>query len=316
MREEAGVGSVTLGSRVCGNDAPAKAEGQAVDPPLTRTGPTMDLDGLMDFAVRTAQRAGEITLGHFGRVAVERKQDGSEVTEADRQSEEFIRQTIRESFPEDGILGEEGTAVEGRSGRRWIVDPIDGTRSFASGVPLYGVLLALEVEGVPVLGCCHLPALGETVVAATGAGAWLNGKRTQVSEVASLAESRVTTSGLEYWRDWGTSEGNAGWSRLVGSTRFTRTWGDCYGHVLVATGRVEIHADPAAGAYWDYAPMVPIITEAGGRYTTLGGRAVRGWSSALASNGLVHEAAMRCWPDASGGDGAIQVASIYTRQSQ
>src|SRR5690349_11461569 len=124
----------------------------------------MEFDGLMDFAARTAERAGEITLAHFGSAAVERKGDGSEVTAADRASEAFLQQAIADAFPDDGILGEEGASAAGKSGRRWIVDPIDATRSFAAGVPLFGVLIALEIGGEPVLGCCHLPALGETVV--------------------------------------------------------------------------------------------------------------------------------------------------------
>ncbi len=274
----------------------------------------MDADNLMEFAVRTAQRAGEITLGHFGTVATERKGDGTEVTAADRDAEAFILRTLAEAFPDDGILGEEGGAAESRSGRRWIVDPIDGTRSFSSGVPLYGVLIALEVEGVPVMGCCHLPALAETVVAATGAGAWRNGVAARVSEVDDLAEARVLTSGLEYWRDWATSAGQEGWTRLIGRARFAKTWGDCYGYMLVATGRAEIMVDPAAGAPWDYLPMVPIIAEAGGRFTTIGGAPAAAWSTALASNGRVHDAAIGCWEARERGDAAVQIPMILARQ--
>lgn len=272
-----------------------------------------NLDDLMDFASRTAESAGEITLEHFGRVAVEFKGDGSEVTDADRASEEHIRAAIAERFPEDGLLGEEGTARESRSGRRWVIDPIDGTRSFAAGVPLYGILIALEEEGRPILGCCHLPALRETVVAAHGAGAWHNGRRASVSDVTRLEEARLLTSGLEYWRDWATEEGKRGWTELLSRARFGRTWGDCYGYVLVATGRAEMIADPAAGARWDYAPMVPILAEAGGRFTTLGGEPPATWRSALASNGHLHEAAMSCWATGGRGDGAIQVQEILSR---
>lgn len=275
----------------------------------------MDLDNLMDFAARTAERAGEITLEHFGGVATERKSDGSEVTAADRASEEFLLAELRAAFPEDGILGEEGSAVESRSGRRWVVDPIDATRSFASGVPLFGVLIALEVHGEALLGCCHLPALGETLVAATGAGAWHNGSRTQVSPVEEMREARVVTSGLEYWRDWATHEGRAGWERVVGATRFARTWGDCYGYLLVATGRAEIMADPAAGATWDYLPMVPIISEAGGRLSTLGGSPIGAWTTALATNRRLHAEAIACWNAAKQGDAAVQIESILARQS-
>lgn len=275
----------------------------------------MNLDNLMDFAVRTAQRAGEITLSHFGNVATERKGDGSEVTAADRESEAFILAELAEHFPEDGILGEEGGAAESRSGRRWVVDPIDATRSFSSGVPLYGVLIALEDKGVPLLGCCHLPALGETLVAAMGAGAWWNGTRARVSEVADLSEARVLTSGMEYWRDWATPQGREGWTELVRQARFARTWGDCYGYTLVATGRADIMAEVAAGATWDYLPMVPILSEAGGRFTTLGGGPVAAWTSALASNGRLHEAAIGCWPAREGGDEAVQAETILARRA-
>ena len=255
----------------------------------------MELDNLMEFAVDTARKAGDITLEHFGKTVTEHKKDGSEVTAADLASEAFIRQTIVEAFPDDGIVGEEGSAVESRSGRRWIVDPIDGTRSFATGVPLYGVLLALEVDGVPVVGCCHLPGLRETIVAATGAGAWHDGRRASVSEVDSLEEARVTTSGLEYWRKWATPAAHEGWGKLVERARFIRTWGDCYGYLLVATGRAEIHADVATGAHWDCAPMIPIMAEAGGRFTTFSGEPAGPWTTALATNRAIHSAAMACW---------------------
>jgi histidinol-phosphatase len=266
-------------------------------PTRTRQRSAMDLDNLMDFASRAAAAAGAVTLERFGRVAVEFKGDGSEVTEADRAAEETLRQTIRDAYPEDGILGEEGVDVASRSGRRWILDPIDGTRSFACGVPLYGVLIALEVEGAPVLGCCHFPALRQTLVAARGAGAWLDGERARVSECDDLRQARVVTSGLEYWRDWAPDHGIAGWRKLVGRVRFARTWGDSYGYAMVATGRAELLADPACGSTWDYAPMVPIVEEAGGRFTTIRGAPVRAWTTALASNGRLHDLAADCWTE-------------------
>jgi histidinol-phosphatase len=270
-----------------------------------------NLDDLMDFAARTAEAAGDLTLDHFGRAAVEFKGDGSEVTAADRAAEELIRVAIRERFPDDGLLGEEGTAHTGTSRRRWVIDPIDGTRSFAAGVPLYGVLIALEEEGEPILGCCHFPALRDTVVAARGAGAWRNGERARVSEVDSLSAARVVTSGLEYWRDWATDEGREGWTRLLGQARFGRTWGDCYGYVLVATGRADVMADPAVGAAWDYAPLIPILAEAGGRFTTLAGAPPSAWRSAIATNGVLHEAARGCWRGAAELD--IQVPELRGR---
>jgi histidinol phosphatase-like enzyme (inositol monophosphatase family) len=248
----------------------------------------MDRDNLMDFAVRTARSAGEITLEHYGHAAVDFKGDGSEVTVADHAAERHIRAVIAEAFPDDGIVGEEGEDVPSRSGRRWIVDPIDGTRSFSSAVPLYAVLIALETDGAPTVGCCHLPVLGETLVAARGAGAWLNGRPARVSECADLSEARLVTSGFEYWRDRSVPEERAGFDRLLLATRFARTWGDGYGYFLVATGRVDLMCDPISGAYWDYAPMDVIVSEAGGRFTQFDGSPVGAWTTALATNGRLH----------------------------
>lgn len=250
-----------------------------------------DFDTLMDFASRTAQAAGRITLEHFGRVAVRFKDDGSEVTAADLAAEAFIRATVAEAFPDDGIMGEEEAETPSRSGRRWIIDPIDGTRSFGSGVPLYAVLLTLEEGGVPTLGCAHFPASAETLVAATGAGAWHNGRRARVSECDDLSVARVTTSGLEYWRDLADDAGRAGFDRLVRATRIARTWGDAFGYLMVATGRAELFADPSCGNYWDYAPMTVILPEAGGRLSRFDGAPLAAHSTALASNGRLHEAA-------------------------
>lgn len=277
------------------------------------TGPLADADRLMEFAVSAARAAGDLTMRHFGTARVERKGDGSELTEADRASEAYLRERISEEFPEDAILGEEGTTVAGVSGRRWIIDPIDATRSFAAGVPLFGVLIALEVQGEPLLGCCHLPALGETLVAAVGAGAWVGGVPARASSVDSLEEARVVTSGLEYWRDWATAEGRSGFDALAGKVRFIRTWGDCYGYFLVATGRAEIMVDPAAGASWDYAPMVPILAEAGAGFTTISGSRVTAWSTALATNSHLHGAAVDCWPASLRDDRLLQTSEIFAR---
>jgi histidinol phosphatase-like enzyme (inositol monophosphatase family) len=253
----------------------------------------MQGDNLMDFAADLLVRAGEIPRAHFRRTETEFKGDGTEVTEADRATERWIRQALQERFPDDGILGEEAGERASRSGRRWIVDPIDGTRSFCSGVPLYGMLLALEVEGTTTLGCCHFPELEETIVAARGAGAWWNGRRARVSACDDLGAARLVSAGWEYWRDRGTEPMRRGAVRLADAVRFARTWGDCFGYALVATGRAEILADPISGALWDLAPMLPILEEAGGRFTTFRGEPVTAWSTALASNGRLHEAAAR-----------------------
>lgn len=250
-----------------------------------------DLDTLMEFAVRTAGTAGALTLDHFGRAAVRWKADGSDLTDADTAAEAHVRAAIADAFPADGIVGEEGEETPGRSGRRWIVDPIDGTRSFGAGVPLYAVLLALEVEGAPVLGCAHFPAMGRTLVAARGAGAWIDGEPARVSACDVLAEARVVTSGLEYWRDMTGDEGRGRFDALVRATRWTRTWGDAFGYLMVATGRAELFCDPSVGAYWDYAPFTVIMDEAGGRLTRFDGSPPRAGAEGLAGNGGLHEAA-------------------------
>ena len=247
-----------------------------------------DLDNLMDFAARTACAAGDVTLRHFGRVAVDFKHDGSEVTAADVEAEAHVRAAIAGAFPEDGILGEEDVEKPSRSGRRWIIDPIDGTRSFASGVPLYSVLLTLEDRGRPILGCAHFPGVAHTLVAGVGAGAWVDGVRVRASDCDDLAAARVVTSGLEYWRDYADDGQRAGFEHLLRSTRFIRTWGDGFGYYLVATGRAEIFADPICGQYYDYAPFEVIMPEAGARLSRFDGSPLAPMSSAITSNPHLH----------------------------
>ncbi|MEJ2679776.1 MAG: inositol monophosphatase family protein, partial [Gemmatimonadota bacterium] len=152
---------------------------------------------LLDFAVEVAEHAGRSTLEHFGPdVKVERKADGTPVTVADRESERQVREAVAARFPGDAVVGEE-FGGDATGGRRWIVDPIDGTKSFIHGVPLYGVLLALEADGEAVLGVLHFPALDETVSAARGLGCWWNGKRARVSSVDRLEGALVLTTGDE-----------------------------------------------------------------------------------------------------------------------
>lgn len=251
----------------------------------------MDMDNLMDFAARTARAAGDVTLRHFGSAAVRFKGDGSEVTAADVEAEAHIRAALAEAFPEDGVMGEEDVETPSRSGRRWIIDPIDGTRSFASGVPLYSVLLTLEDGGRPVLGCAHLPGVGSTLVAAVGAGAWLDGVRVRVSDCDDMLAARVVTSGLEYWRDHASGARRAAFDQLLLATRFTRTWGDGFGYYLVATGRAELFCDPVCGQYYDYAPFQVIMPEAGARLSRFDGSPLAPMSDALASNALLHDRA-------------------------
>jgi histidinol-phosphatase len=240
-----------------------------------------DLTALLDFAAQIAREAGEITLRHFRRLpAVERKSDGSFVTVADRESERFLRDAVTARFPDDAILGEEEGERAGSSGRRWILDPIDGTFSFVHGVPLYGVLVGVEVGDEPTVGVINIPALGEMVYAARGLGCYWNGGRARVSETSSLDEALLLAS------EFRPSDGRAvgeDLARLQNRVGARRTWGDCYGHLLVATGRAEMMLDPVM-KIWDCAALLPVVEEAGGVFTDWRGRRTIRGGSAVSTN--------------------------------
>ncbi len=247
----------------------------ASTPPVDRT--------LLDFAVELAREAGETTLPWFqsSDLAVESKADGTPVTAADRASERLVRERLAERFPEDGILGEEEPESHGASGRRWIVDPIDGTKAFTRGVPLYSTLLALDDEHGPAVGVIVLPALRQAVYAGRGLGCWIDGERARVSRTDALDGSYLTTSSYTHWDDRALLAVKHAGCQL-------RTWGDGYGYALIATGRADAMVDPAVEVY-DVAPMPVILTEAGGRFTSLDGAPGAAGGSGLATNGLVHD---------------------------
>ncbi len=236
---------------------------------------------LLDFAVEVAWRAGRVTLAHYQTgIAAEAKADDSPVTLADREAERVARDLIETRFPHDGLIGEEQEDVRPGADRRWIIDPIDGTRSYIRGVPLYGVLLALEEEGEAVLGVMHFPALDETVYAARGHGCWWNGRRALVSDTTELGDAFVTTTDVE--SILGTGRGG-GWDMLRSRIAGWRTWGDCYGYALVATGRTDAMLDPVM-SLWDAAALAPIIDEAGGVFTDWDGAPGHTGDSAVATN--------------------------------
>ncbi len=238
---------------------------------------------LLDEAVALARDAGAHTLRWFGAddLAVDRKADGTPVTEADRATEALVRARLAAAHPHDAIIGEEDRDHAGTSGRRWIVDPIDGTKAFTHGVPLYCTLLAMEDEHGPAIGVIELPALGETVYAGRGLGCFRNGRPAHVSTRAKLPGSYLTTSGFDYWPERHLAAVRA-------SGMVMRTWGDGYGYALVATGRVEAMIDPAA-ATWDLAAMPVIIGEAGGRFSDYTGTTRIDGGNGVATNGLVHD---------------------------
>jgi len=244
----------------------------------------------LELAQIAAREAGAITLRYFcqNNYDVELKHDRSPVTVADRQAEEHLRGRIAAAFPDDAILGEELPERQGTSGYRWILDPIDGTKSFISGVPLYGALIGVECESKSVVGVIHVPALGETVSAAVGQGAWhVRGssppERARVSAKAKLADSLFLTSEV---KTYDRVARRAAYERLEAASRLARTWGDCYGYLLVATGRAEVMVDPVMNV-WDCAALQPILEEAGGTFTDWNGKPTIHGGEAIATNGLV-----------------------------
>jgi histidinol phosphatase-like enzyme (inositol monophosphatase family) len=245
---------------------------------------------LLDLALSAAREAGDITLQYFKRdLAVQIKADGSPVTIADRNSEEYLRDRIESRFPDHTILGEEFGESRPGAVYRWLLDPIDGTLSFVRGVGLYGVMIGVERAGEPILGVVHFPALGETVWAARGHGSWWNGERCQVSKVASLKDAMFLYTDSRLFESAGHPETL---HSLRAHTRLERTWGDCYGHMLVATGRADVMVDPLLNE-WDACPLLVILEEAGGRFFDWQGRrSVRG-GSGISTNGLLCEEVVR-----------------------
>lgn len=245
------------------------------------------LRDVLDFAMEAAWQAGRLTLRHFQTgVAVEEKADESPVTIADKGAETLLREMIETRFPNDGIVGEEHADKEGTTGRRWIVDPIDGTKSFVHGVPLYGVMVGVEFEGVPTVGVVNFPALNEMLSGAKGLGAWWNGRRARVSGVSDMKDATVIMT--SYMNKYGKDDAI---ERLCGAAKLVRGWGDCYGYALVATGRAEVQLDPKMNV-WDCAALAPIMEEAGGTFTDWNGKATIWGDEAVGTNGALFDDVM------------------------
>lgn len=244
------------------------------------------LQNLLDFAQELAWQAGKITLAYFGTgVTPDLKTDLTPVTIADREAEQRIRSMITARYPDHAILGEEYGETNTGASHRWIIDPIDGTKSFVQGVPLYGVLVGLEREGEPLLGVCYLPALNEMIAAAQGTGCLFNGRHVRTSSVSRLGDAVLLSSDAESFAQYGR---DAAYDQLRAQAKFTRTWGDCYGHILVATGRAEIMLDPVMNV-WDCAALLPIVQEAGGSFTDWNGQATIWGGSAISTNGALRD---------------------------
>ncbi|HEY7281462.1 MAG TPA: inositol monophosphatase family protein [Actinomycetota bacterium] len=241
------------------------------------------------FANSLADRAAEIAMGFYrGEFEVHIKRDSTPVTEADLAVEAMIRSRLAEEFPSDAVLGEEQGLV-GSGSRVWVVDPIDGTKNFAAGIQIWATLVALLVDGEPVLGVVGAPALGERYGAASGAGATLNGERIHVSDRASLGECLVAHASLGEWREgpWA-----PGFAALTTAAARTRGFGDFWGHVLVARGAADVMVE-AELRTWDWAALAAVAREAGGALTQLDGRPPGDGGSVLTTNGVVHGEVLR-----------------------
>jgi len=241
------------------------------------------------FAHELADRAGEIAISFFRHdPEVSWKADSTPVTEADLAIEAMIREELGRRFPGDAIRGEEGGG-EGSGDRVWIVDPIDGTRNFAGGIQIWANLLALKVDGEYVLGLANAPALGERYTGVRGAGATWNGAPMRVSAVDRIENGMVVFGDVEAWA--GTSRHDR-FIDLVANAQRSRGFGDFWGHMLVARGAAVVMIEPEL-AEWDFAPIVAIVTEAGGRVTQVDGSPPAHGGSLVTSNGRVHDEVLR-----------------------
>jgi histidinol phosphatase-like enzyme (inositol monophosphatase family) len=235
----------------------------------------------MQAAAELARLTGDVAFKHFRQdIAIEQKADGSPVTIADRHAEESARRWLAKRFPADGIVGEEFGFDRPDARRRWILDPIDGTKTFIRGVPLWGSLVAVA-EGTEVLaGAACFPAVNEIVVAGRGAGCWHNDSRCTVSTVGSLDLATALTTDDRFPTDEGR---RFAWAEFAARVSLARTWGDCYGYLLVATGRADVMVDDIVSA-WDAAAVECIVVEAGGVFTDWEGIPTAFGGSAIATN--------------------------------
>jgi len=248
------------------------------------------LRSYLEFAKATAWEAGRLTLGYFQTQTArpEFKSDDSPVTQADQNAERLIRSRIEAAYPDHGLVGEEYGESEGKGTHRWIIDPIDGTKSFICGVPIYGVLLALEIEGNCEVGVAYFPALDDMVSAATGLGADWNGRACRCSELADLDRAILAHGDTAAFAN---NDKGPAWERLQKAVYYNAGWCDPYGYFLVAPGRAHVMLDPIMNI-WDCGPFQPIFREAGGYFgdwsgnETIDGGEALGTTAALKSQVL------------------------------
>ena len=250
----------------------------------------MGYDDDLRLAHVIADQVDAVTIARFTAVdlLVETKPDLTPVTDADRAAEELIRSQLRRTRPRDAVLGEE-FGSSGRGSRQWIVDPIDGTKNFVRGVPVWATLIALVDDGVPVIGLVSAPALGRRWWAATGTGAWTgrslsSARRLRVSAVEKLADASLSYASFRGWEDLDKGEAFLQLTRTVWRSR---AYGDFWSYMLLAEGAVDLACEPELQLY-DMAALVPIVVEAGGRFSSLAGVDGPFGGNAVASNGLLH----------------------------
>ena len=259
---------------------------------------TNDLRTRLDFAVGAAQASSKLTLAYFGSGSLDQstKHDGTPVTAADRACEQDLRERITRAYPDDSILGEEFERKVGTNEYEWVIDPIDGTISFVQGVPLFGTMLACMKNGHPFLGVIVLPALhNETIYAADGLGCWHSigdapPTRARVSTTPELSQAIVNTTSMSYFI---TEPHRRLYESLDTHAKHTRGWSDCYGWVLLATGRVDAVIEPVL-SLWDFAAAIPILTQAGGHWTDLSDIQSLESGEMVASNGTLHAQLIDC----------------------
>ncbi|HJX06586.1 MAG TPA: inositol monophosphatase family protein [Actinomycetota bacterium] len=241
----------------------------------------------LELAMALADAAAAVTLPSFGeRLPVELKEDDTPVTAVDRGAERAIRQVLGERAPDDGVLGEEEGHAPGADGRTWVIDPVDGTKLFAEGIPLWTTLIALTIDGEPVVGVADAPALGVRYHATRHGGAWCGTRPLVVSGIVSLVDALVAHSPIEEWY----RSGDGGHlADLASAARGTRGLSDAWAHLLVAQGSVEALVEHEPCYAWDWSATQVIVEEAGGRITTLDGGSPTPGSNLLVSNGLVHD---------------------------
>jgi histidinol-phosphatase len=243
-----------------------------------------------EVAIEAAKRAGDFARQYFDRsIDIEWKSDASPVTMADRQGEAMLRETLLGRFPNDAYLGEESGEQLGSSGFRWIIDPIDGTKSFIRSIPIWATLIGLEYKGEQIAGVAHLPSMGGmTYRAMRGEGAWRDDRRIHVSKVDNLAEATMFYSSLSWFAKAGRDRE---FLKLVTITQRQRGFGDFYGFMLVAQGSGEVMAEHGVKP-WDIAALKAIVEEAGGKMTNWKNENTILSPDVIASNGLLHEASL------------------------